>query len=53
MTTDTLQEYKLIDWSKPPPVVEEKLMKLTKYEAHHLNKAFALNRITKRWVPVD
>ena len=46
-------QYKLIDWSKPAPVIPEKQLALTKYEASSLNKGMAMNGLTKRWVLVD
>jgi len=50
--TDTIK-YKLIDWSKPAPVLPEKQLTLTKYEASSLNKGMAMNGLTKRWIPVE
>ena len=45
--------HKLIDWSKPAPVIPEKTSSLTRYEAHALNKGMAMNGLTKRWILID
>jgi hypothetical protein len=46
---ETLNEYELIDWSKPVGLfVTRKYM--TDTEAHDLNRSFRMSRITLRYV---
>lgn len=42
--------YRLVDWSKPAPIIEEKTVRLTELEARQLNTAFGLNQATKRYI---
>jgi hypothetical protein len=42
--------YKLINWSKPAPILKEKTVGLTKTEARFLNNAFGLNFEAKRYI---
>lgn len=55
MHTDTTREYKymLINYDKPAPIITPKAVVLTEYEAHTLNRAFAFNRATKRYIKID
>ena len=46
----TLEEYILIDWNQPPPVITPKPIKMTVYEKTNKNRAFALNQTTKRYI---
>ena len=47
-----LHTYELVDWEKPRPAVPAKIF-ATIHEAQQLNKGFALNGFTKRWVKQD
>lgn len=47
-----LYTYELVDWEKPRPAVPAKIF-ATVMEAQQLNKGFALNGFTKRWVKQD
>ena len=47
-----LYTYELVDWNKPRPAVPSKIF-ATIWEASQLNKGFALNGFTKRWVKQD
>lgn len=47
-----LYTYELVDWDKPRPAVPAKIF-ATIQEASQLNKGFALNGFTKRWVKQD
>ena len=40
----------LIDWNKPPPVIQPKPVSLTSVERSSLNRAFAMNQTTKRYI---
>ena len=55
MHTDTTREHKymLINYNKPAPIITPKAVVLTEYEAHTLNRAFAFNRATKRYIKMD
>ena len=55
MHTDTTAEHKymLINYDKPAPIIPSKPVVLTEYEAHTLNRGFAFNRITKRYIKMD
>lgn len=48
-----LHTYELVDWNKPKSILPPKLIKATMFEASQLNKGFALNGYTKRWVKQD
>ena len=48
-----LHTYELVDWNKPKGVLPPAKIFATIEEAAHLNKGFALNGFTKRWVKVD
>ena len=48
-----LYTYELVDWEKPKSVLPPAKTFLTIDEAHALNKGFALNGYTKRWVKQD
>lgn len=48
-----LHIYELVDWDKPKSILPPKVIKATAFEASQLNKGFALNRFTKRWVKQD
>lgn len=45
--------YIQIDYSKPPPLLKQliKRDRLTKHEAHTINRALAWNGTTLRWIP--
>lgn len=45
--------YIQIDYDKPPPLLKQlvKRGRLTKHEAHTINRALALNGTTLRWIP--
>jgi hypothetical protein len=45
--------YELVDWNKPRSVLPPQKIKATVHEAMQLNKGFALNGFTKRWVKQD
>jgi len=45
--------YELVDWDKPKSVLPPAKIFATIWEAHELNKGFALNGFTKRWVKQD
>ncbi|MDO7613112.1 MAG: hypothetical protein MUQ75_02670 [Crocinitomicaceae bacterium] len=47
-----LFKYQLVDYSKPAPhpILAPRPIEITKVEAHSLNKGFALNRLTLRYV---
>ena len=46
-----LRRYRRIDWSKPPPVIDnEPRTMFTEAEAHEKNRAFRFNKTTYRWV---
>lgn len=49
---NTLYKYELVDWNKPKPVIPQTIT-ATRWESQQLNKGFALNGFTKRWVMVD
>lgn len=49
---NTPYKYELVDWSKPKPVIPQTIT-ATRWESQQLNKGFALNGFTKRWVMVD
>lgn len=56
MNTEIVRQpktYKLIDWSKPKPVLPERETQLTEYEAHTLNRGLAMNGTTLRYVKED
>lgn len=55
MHTDTTREHKymLINYNKPASIIPPKPVVLTEYEAHTLNRGFAFNRITKRYIKMD
>jgi len=48
-----LLNYIQIDYSKPPPLLKQliKRDRLTKHEAHTINRALAWNGTTLRWIP--
>lgn len=46
---DLVLNYQLIDWAKLAPV-QARLSRLTKHEAGQLNRAFAMNQTTKRYI---
>ena len=48
-----LYTYELVDWDKPKSVLPPKTITATIWEASQLNKGFALNGFTKRWVKQD
>ena len=48
--TEHIFTYRLVDWSKPAPIIEEKTVGLTELEARQLNTAFGLNYETKRYI---
>lgn len=43
-------DYILIDWNKPPPVIQPKPVRLTSVERISSNRAFAMNQTTKRYI---
>lgn len=47
-----LFKYQLVDYSKPAPhpILSPRSIEITKFDAHSLNKGFALNRLTLRYV---
>ncbi len=45
--------YELVDWEKAKSILPAKQIKATIYEASQLNKGFAMNGHTKRWVKQD
>ena len=47
------KEYILIDWNKPPPIIQPKPVRLTSVERGSINRGFALNQITKRYIEKD
>ena len=47
-----LESYEMIDWSKQPSLFIRKT-KLTKHEAHTLNRALAMNQTTLRYVKTE
>lgn len=50
----TPRRYELIDYSKPPgPAHVPKIHELTEFEAHHKNKALAMNGTTLRFILLD
>lgn len=51
--TEETYTYQLIDWSKPEPATPQQTLSLTVHEAWHLNRGFALNGVTKRWIKQD
>jgi hypothetical protein len=48
-----LYTYELVDWNEPKGVLPPAKIFATIWEAHELNKGFALNGFTKRWVKQD
>ena len=48
-----LKEYILVDWNKPPLVIQPKPVKLTLQEKSNINRAFGLNQVTKRYIEKD
>lgn len=47
------KEYILIDWAKPPPIIQPKPVRLTSVERSTINRGFALNQATKRYIEKD
>lgn len=46
-----VRRYRRMDWSKPPPVVDnEPRAMFTEPEVHEKNRALRLNRTTYRWL---
>ena len=48
-----LHTYELVDWNKPKSVLPPAKILATVCEAHELNRGFAMNGSTKRWVKQD
>ena len=49
---DSVMNYQLIDWAKQAPV-QARLTRLTGHEAGQMNRAFAMNQTTKRYIRTD
>lgn len=49
---DPVLNYQLIDWTKRAPV-HARLSRLTEHEAGQMNRAFAMNQTTKRYIRTD
>lgn len=47
------KKYILIDWTKPPPIIQPKPVRLTSVERSTINRGLALNQTTKRYIEKD